>query len=67
MGFQPNDPGDHPFDGPGIQIPAAAPKNVLRPRAIPVSAVLCREEQLLLRFFGEGLRQMKLNRASLAK
>jgi hypothetical protein len=32
VGFQPNDPGDHPIDGPGIQIPAAAPKNVLRPR-----------------------------------
>src|SRR5438552_16386910 len=28
---------------------------------------LCREDQLLLRFFGEGLRQVKLNRASLAK
>ena len=28
---------------------------------------LCREQQLLLRFFGEGLRQMKLNRAGLAK
>jgi hypothetical protein len=28
---------------------------------------LCREEQLLLRFLGEGLRQVKLNRASLAK
>src|SRR6266516_576492 len=27
VGFQPNDPGDHQFDGPGIQIPAAAPKN----------------------------------------
>src|SRR6266567_7720640 len=30
VGFQPNDPGDHPVDGPGIQIPAAAPKNVPR-------------------------------------
>ena len=29
--------------------------------------VLCREEQLLLRFFGEGSRQLKLNRASLVK
>jgi hypothetical protein len=28
---------------------------------------LCREEQLLLRFFGEGLRQVQVNRASLAK
>src|SRR5207247_504316 len=30
-------------------------------------AVLCREEQLLLRFFGEGSSQLKRNRASLAK
>src|SRR5439155_8528359 len=29
--------------------------------------VLCREEQLLLTFFGEGSRQLKLNRASLVK
>jgi len=28
---------------------------------------LCHEDQLLLRFFGEGLRQVKLNRASRAK
>jgi hypothetical protein len=27
---------------------------------------LCREEQLLLRFFGEGLRQLKQIRAGLA-
>ena len=26
MAFQANDPGDHPSDGPGIQIPAAAPE-----------------------------------------
>jgi len=26
VGFQPNDPGDHQIDGPGIQIPAAAPE-----------------------------------------
>src|SRR6266571_4670156 len=31
------------------------------------SRVLCREEQLLLTFFYEGSRQLKLNRASLAK
>jgi len=31
------------------------------------SRVLCRGEQLLLTFFGEGSRQLKLNRASLAK
>src|SRR5207245_6161700 len=31
------------------------------------TAVLCREDQLLLRFSGEGSRQLKLNRASLAK
>jgi hypothetical protein len=30
VGFQPNDPGDHPFDGPGIQIPAAAPQRSRR-------------------------------------
>src|SRR5207245_7757866 len=30
-------------------------------------ALLCREEQLLLRFFGEGSSQLKRNRASLAK
>src|SRR5256885_1578264 len=30
-------------------------------------AGLCRGEQLLLRFFGEGSRQLKLNPASLAK
>src|SRR6266571_4935892 len=30
-------------------------------------ALLCRGEQLLLRFFGEGSRQLKLNRASLVK
>jgi len=39
MGFQPNDPGDHPFDGPGIQIPAAAPKNILGPTAVSVVCV----------------------------
>src|SRR5438876_1047911 len=31
------------------------------------SRVLCRGEQLLLTFSGEGSRQLKLNRASLAK
>src|SRR5438876_9514280 len=31
------------------------------------SRVLCREEQLLLTFSGEGSRQLKLNRASLVK
>src|SRR5438105_9537401 len=30
-------------------------------------AGLCREDQLLLRFFGRGSRQLNLNRASLAK
>src|SRR5439155_2384835 len=30
-------------------------------------ALLCREGQLLLRFSSEGSRQLKLNRASLAK
>ncbi len=30
-------------------------------------ALLCREEQLLLRFFSEGSRQLKLIQASLAK
>src|SRR2546427_2026203 len=29
-------------------------------------ALLCREEQLLLRFFGEGSRQLKMKWASLA-
>src|SRR5207248_2651074 len=29
--------------------------------------LLCREEQLLLRFFGEGSSQLKRNRVSLAK
>ena len=62
MGFQPNDPGDHPFDGPGIQIPAAAPKNVLAPRRSGFRS-LCREEQLLLRFFGDGSRHLKLEQA----
>jgi len=52
------------MDGPGIQIPAAAPKPFSDPRGL---GGFCREDQLLLRFFGEGLRQMKLNRAGLAK
>src|SRR5205809_1146510 len=30
-------------------------------------ALLCREDQLLLRFFGEGSSQLKLNRGSLAQ
>jgi len=64
VGFQPNDPGDHQFGGPGIQIPAAAPKN--RSRTPGGFGGLCREEQLLLRFFGEGLCQVKLISASLA-
>src|SRR5947209_9331003 len=33
---------------------------------LSVRALLCRGEQLLLRFFGEGSRQLKLIRASLA-
>jgi len=33
---------------------------------LSVRALLCRGEQLLLRFFGEWSRQLKLIRASLA-
>ena len=65
MGFQPNDPGDHPFGGPGIQIPAAAPKRFSEP-SVSGFGGLCREGQLLLRFFGAGLCQVKLISASLA-
>ena len=62
VGFQPNDPGDHLKDGPGIQIPAAAPKTVSDP-GYSDFRTLCREEQLLLRFFERGFRQLKLIRA----
>jgi mannose-6-phosphate isomerase-like protein (cupin superfamily) len=35
VGFQPNDPGDHHSDGPGVQIPAAAPTFILALLGLP--------------------------------
>jgi hypothetical protein len=48
VAFQANDPGDHPVDGPGVQIPAAAPYNSLT--AFPVSVVCVAKKKRSINF-----------------